>query len=209
MSVIKAADNMINTYAYQNRNASAKKSAEKSDTDIAEVTKGAVKKPVENSDSGVYTKQTGRKDNSGGVSININAIRQQTAEQLIQMLIDVLNQQGLRGHIARSNMIGEILAMKDYLDSGGIISSEEQAAAAAAIAEDGPWGVEAVSDRIVAMAVALSGGDESKFQMMKSAIEAGFKAAEAIWGGTLPDISYRTFEVTMEKLKKAFNQLSA
>ena len=34
---------------------------------------------------------------------------------------------------------------------------------------------------------------------MRNAFEKGFKKAEQIWGGELPDISKRTYEATMKK----------
>jgi hypothetical protein len=206
MSSIKSADNTANIYAYQNKKQTAKAATETDDKIDAEnkEAKNIVKKTSKSADSGVYTKKTAGKP---GISLEINSLRRRNAEQLIQMVWDLLGRQGRQGYMARANFEEEIFALKDYLENGGTISAEEQAAAAAAIAEDGPWGVEAVSDRLVEAALLISGGDESKYKMMKSAIEAGFKAAEAMWGGQLPEISYKTFEATMAKLETAFNQV--
>ena len=210
MNPIKPADNLANS-VYTHK--TAKKAAEK---DIAEkniINKNPeaavnVKKSSEApADDGVYSKKAGNINRAALESININAIRQQNAEQLIQMIYDVLNMQGRQGFMARGKLENAILGLKNYLENGGTVTPEEQSAAAAAIADDGPWGVEAVSDRLVAMAVKFANGDESKFNMMKSAIEAGFKAAEAAWGGQLPEISYKTFEATMNKLAAAFGQV--
>ena len=157
------------------------------------------KSRVKDTESGVYTRKSAK------VS-GIDALRQQNAQQLVQMIHDILNTQGRQGFIASRKLEKSILGLKDYLENGGTVTPEEQAAAAEAIADDGPWGVEAVSDRLVEMALKFADGDESKYEMMKGAIEAGFKAAETAWGGRLPDISYRTFEATMTKLASAFNQ---
>lgn len=67
------------------------------------------------------------------------------------------------------------------------------------IADDGPLGVEAVSNRIVDFARSLSGGDPSKFNLLKDAIIKGFGEAEKQLGG-LPDISKKTYDSVMEKL---------
>lgn len=68
------------------------------------------------------------------------------------------------------------------------------------IAEDGPLGVEKTSERIFQFAKAISGGDQSKLQVLKDAIEEGYKAAEKYFGGELPEISQKTIERVYEKL---------
>ena len=70
------------------------------------------------------------------------------------------------------------------------------------MAEDGYWGVEQTSDRIVKYATALSGGDPEKLDTMISAFEKGFQEATKSWGGTLPDISQRTREAVLDKFDK-------
>ena len=77
--------------------------------------------------------------------------------------------------------------------------------AQALIAEDGLLGVEAVSQRLVDFAIAISGGDKSKASNLRNAIDKGFKEAEKMLGG-LPDISKETYKVTMEKFDNWFNE---
>ncbi len=74
--------------------------------------------------------------------------------------------------------------------------------AQADIAEDGYWGVNQTSDRIIDFAKALTGGDPDKIEDMRAAFEKGFKKAGKTWGGNLPDISQRTYEAVMEKFDK-------
>lgn len=71
--------------------------------------------------------------------------------------------------------------------------------AQADIAEDGYWGVNQTSDRIIDFAKALTGGDPDKIEDMRAAFEKGFKKAGKTWGGDLPDISQRTYKAVMEK----------
>jgi hypothetical protein len=84
----------------------------------------------------------------------------------------------------------------------GKVQVDEQTAAQAKkdIAEDGYWGVEQTSDRIVSFAIALSGGDPDKADEMISAFQQGYKDATKSWGDELPDICKRTYEATMKKL---------
>lgn len=79
------------------------------------------------------------------------------------------------------------------------VSPETKAQAQADIADDGYWGVEQTSDRIVDFAKALSGGDASKADAMLEAFKKGFKEATSTWGKDLPDISQRTYDAVLRK----------
>ncbi len=70
------------------------------------------------------------------------------------------------------------------------------------IADDGYWGVEQTSDRILDFAKALSGGDSSKAEELLNAFKKGFDQATAAWGDKLPDISQRTYDAVVEKFQK-------
>ena len=70
------------------------------------------------------------------------------------------------------------------------------------IAEDGYWGVEQTSDRIIDFAKVLTGGDPSKIEDMREAFKKGYEQAEKTWGGELPEISKKTYDAVMEKFDK-------
>lgn len=95
----------------------------------------------------------------------------------------------------------DLLAGKDTL----FIDDEARAEAKLAISEDGPLGIKAVSDRLVDFAIAASGNDKGKIGEIKNAIAKGFKEAERILGGALPDISQKTYDETMRKLDEWAN----
>ena len=73
------------------------------------------------------------------------------------------------------------------------------------ISEEGPLGVKAVSDRLVDFAIAVSGGDKTKLATLTAAIDEGFAAAKEALGGSLPDISQKTYDETMRKLQDCGN----
>jgi len=77
------------------------------------------------------------------------------------------------------------------------IDDEARAAARDAIGEGGPFSVEAVATRLLDFAVAISGGDPAKIDLLRNAVEKGFAAAERQWGGELPEISQKTREAVM------------
>ena len=76
-----------------------------------------------------------------------------------------------------------------------------RAEAAALVADDGPLGAEAVSKRIVDLAISASGGDKSKLPVIRKAIEQGFAQVKHMLGG-LPEVSLRTYDLVMEKLNQ-------
>ncbi len=88
------------------------------------------------------------------------------------------------------------------------VDPETRAQAQKDIAEDGYWGVEQTSDRLVSFAKALSGGDPSKADEMIKAVQKGFEEATKAWGGELPDISKRTLEATIKKMETWRDELT-
>ena len=68
------------------------------------------------------------------------------------------------------------------------------------VADDGYWGVDKTSDRLVDMAKALSGGDSSKADTLIAAIKKGFDQAADAWGGELPEICQKTIDAAVQKL---------
>lgn len=68
------------------------------------------------------------------------------------------------------------------------------------IADNGYWGVEQTSSRIVDFAVGQIGNDPSRLDKIKEAIMNGFNSAKEAFGGQLPDISQKTIDAVMDKL---------
>lgn len=104
-------------------------------------------------------------------------------------------------------MVKELLArqgltFKEALESSEAVEVDEQAVAEASklISEGGKFSPEAVSDRIVNFAKAISGGDTEKYDLLKDAIEKGFNEARELFGGSLPEISETTYDLVMDKL---------
>lgn len=102
--------------------------------------------------------------------------------------------------LGQGNAIGTADDIWSFLRTGNFtVDAETKAQAQADIAEDGYWGVNQTSDRIVDFAKALCGGDPDKIEEMKAAFEKGFKQAKETWGGELPEISQKTYDAVLEK----------
>lgn len=71
--------------------------------------------------------------------------------------------------------------------------------AQADIAEDGYWGVNQTSDRILDFAKALASNDPEKADMLMDAFKKGYEAAEKTWGKALPDICKQTYDAVLSK----------
>ena len=116
-------------------------------------------------------------------------LRTSQFRQLVEnMLLD-------QGKVAvKNDDFWKILAKGDFT-----VDKETADAAAAEIAEDGYWGVEQTSDRILSFAEALTGGDPKQMEKMRDAFIKGYKEATKSWGKELPDISSRTYDAVMKK----------
>ena len=151
---------------------------EAKDTQTAKETPAAVYEKTEQKEtSHVYDKNT---------ILKLKRQSQEAHSQLIRLVQEMLKRQG---------------KSLELLGADEIVEVDETARleAKALIGPDGPLGAEAVSQRLVDFAIAISGGDKSKAETLRSAIEQGFKEAEKILG-ELPDVSKETYKLTMEKL---------
>lgn len=97
-------------------------------------------------------------------------------------------------------LVEELIRHQGKLRNQSAISLPDMNQAKQAISENGEFGVQAVSDRIVDFAISACGNDKSKLETMKAAIEEGFSQAREAFGGTLPDICNQTHDEIMRKL---------
>ncbi|MBD5158332.1 MAG: hypothetical protein HDT13_11965 [Butyrivibrio sp.] len=95
---------------------------------------------------------------------------------------------------------------QNLLRKGLITDKEAIANAQADIAEDGYWGANQTSDRILSFATALSGGDRDKMEKMLAAFEKGFKQATKSWGSKLPDLCQDTYKAVHDKFDSWFEE---
>lgn len=86
----------------------------------------------------------------------------------------------------------------------GIIKVDPEISARAAkeVADDGYWGVEQTSDRLLDFAKALAGNDPKNADSMLEAIKKGYEQATKSWGDELPELCKRTLDATVEKMNK-------
>lgn len=165
-----------------------------------EATKSAEAKTVDNT-AAVYessassSSYSSKKVANPEVANQIKAANDARVAQLENIVQKLISGQG--DAYGKANNIWQFLASGNYT-----VDPATKAQAQADIAEDGYWGVNATSDRIVDFAVALAGDDPEKLEEMRAAFQKGFDKAAETWGGELPDISQRTYDAVMEKFDK-------
>lgn len=133
----------------------------------------------------------------------LKALKDQRAESMQRLVTDMMGKQASKAKAAfcskfetpsgttanaQNNWMSQFLGPQDTPET-----------AAQAISKNGAWGVNAVATRLLDMAVSLSGGDVSKIDQLRSAVEAGFKAAGDVLGGELPGVCQETYAETMNR----------
>jgi len=106
------------------------------------------------------------------------------------LVLNILKEQGIDFKIATGG------AGAEEID----ISQLTQEDAQALVADDGYFGVDKTSDRIVDFAIGIAGGDPSRLAAIKEGVDKGFNEALEAFGGQLPEISYKTYDAVMQKL---------
>jgi len=93
--------------------------------------------------------------------------------------------------------------LKDIGYTGKPIASLSKQEATELVSEDGFFGVSQTSERIAQFVISGAGSDENLLREGRKGVLQGFKEAEAIWGGKLPDISYETIDKAVAMIDKA------
>ncbi len=66
----------------------------------------------------------------------------------------------------------------------------------------GYWGAEETSQRILDFAKKISGNNPEKFDLLIGAFKNGFEEAKKTFGGTLPEVSHKTYDLVMDGFEK-------
>ena len=91
--------------------------------------------------------------------------------------------------------------------SGQPLAELSQEEAAELISEDGLFGIKQTSERIANFVINGANGDEDRIRAGREGMLEGFKQAEAMWGGELPEISQKTMAKAIEMVDMAMNDL--
>ncbi len=125
--------------------------------------------------------------------------RTQQMRSLVEKLL--MKQTGtFKGILSDEDMIA---ALKD---KNFKVDSETAAQAQKEIADDGYWGYEETSSRMVEFAISISGDNKDMADKLMDAIKQGFNQANKMWGGSetkmaLPELSKKTLDRAIQKME--------
>jgi len=97
--------------------------------------------------------------------------------------------------------------LKDISYDGKPIADLSKEEASELISEDGIFGIKQTSQRIADFVINRADGNEDRLRAGREGMLQGFKMAEEMWGGELPDISQKTMARSLEILDKAMSEL--
>ncbi|MCD7724620.1 MAG: hypothetical protein LUI12_03565 [Clostridiales bacterium] len=180
---------------YQTTQSSAKTATESTTANVSATEEAAA---VYESSSSSETTTTTYTQNTELIN-KMKADAEAHTQQLQNIVQQLMTKQGQTYNTA--NDIWQFLASGDFT-----VDAATKAQAQKDISEDGYWGVEQTSDRIIDFATALTGGDPSKIEEMREAFKKGYEQAEETWGGELPEISKQTYDAVMEKFDKLLEE---
>ena len=164
-------------------------------TDSSKTASGVIYEKSSDSRTDKASNKTTSKADNAAIVAKLKADAEQRTAQLRSIVEQMMTKQGVA--IGTADDMWKFLAKGDFT-----VSADVKAQAQADIAEDGYWGVNQTSDRIIQFATALTGGDPDKIESMREAFKKGYAQAEKTWGGSLPEISQKTYDAVMEKFDK-------
>ncbi|HIP20993.1 MAG TPA: hypothetical protein EYG70_07710 [Sulfurimonas sp.] len=157
--------------------------------------------------------------NSSAIKTNFTEkISKQEATEIRAKITENANAFALKSFNIQGTLVSQKVNIEDeYADfqtflsdigyEGKQIASLSQEEAGTLVSEDGFFGIKQTSERIANFVIAGAGGDESMLRSGREGMLQGFKDAEAMWGGKLPDISQETMKKAVELVDKKMYDL--
>lgn len=173
------------TYTAAKTDYTEKKSESSTKTDT-----GVVYEKSSDQTSGTVTKKT-----DYALVNKLKADAEERTSQLRSLVEKMMTKQGVA--IGTADSMWSFLAKGDFT-----VDEATRAQAQADIADDGYWGVDQTSDRILVLQKHFPATILEKADLLLDAFKKGFKEATKSWGQDLPDISQRTYDAVVEKFNK-------
>lgn len=152
----------------------------------------------------VYEKGSSSSEKTTGTRSNAAIVAQLKADaeartaQLQSLVEKMIAKQG--------QTLGTADDMWSFLAKGNLKADPETIAQAKKdIAEDGYWGAEQTSERILSFAKALAGDDPDKAEELLNAFKKGYSQATKTWGGELPSLCSDTYDLVEKKFNDWMN----
>lgn len=166
-------------------NAAGTEAAAKNDRDTAVVYE-------KNSSSASTSTKTNATKSNAAIIAQLKADSEARTAQLQSLVQKMMSKQG--------QTLGLADDMWSFLAKGNLTADAATIAQAKKdVAEDGYWGAEQTSDRILSFAKALAGDDPDKADELLNAFKKGYEQATGAWGKELPSLCSDTYDLVEKK----------
>ena len=150
----------------------------------------------------VYEKSSANKTDStksnAAIIAQLKADAEARTAQLQSLVEKMISKQG--------QTLGTADDMWSFLAKGNFTADADTIAQAKKdVAEDGYWGAEQTSERILSFAKALAGDDPDKAEELLNAFKKGYSEATKTWGSDLPSLCSDTYDLVEKKFNDWMN----
>ncbi len=135
---------------------------------------------------------TGRTRQNSAIVAQLKAETEARTAQLQSLVEKMLAKQGQT--LANADSIWSFLANGNLSTDPDVIAQAQKD-----VAEDGYWGAEQTSERILSFAKALANDDPEKADEMLEAFKKGYRQATGAWGKDLPSLCSDTYDLVEKK----------
>lgn len=152
----------------------------------------------------VYEKSASKKSgcttkSNAAIVSQLKADAEARTSQLQSLVQNMISKQG--------QTLGTADNMWSFLAKGNFTADPSTIAQAKKdVAEDGYWGAEQTSDRILSFAKALAGDDPDKAEELLNAFKKGYSQATKTWGQNLPSLCSDTYDLVEKKFNDWMNE---
>ena len=148
--------------------------------------------------SDAASSKTANTKSNAAIIAQLKADAEARTSQLQSLVEKMITKQG--------QTLGTADDMWSFLAKGDFTADPETIAQAKKdVAEDGYWGAEQTSDRILSFAKALAGDDPDKAEELLNAFKKGYSQATKTWGSDLPSLCSDTYDLVEKKFNDWMN----
>lgn len=171
---------------------------------------------VKDNNSAEMQKTEAKNDSAFNVNISDENVLNYLNSKALEQSNYNSNAQGLLDKLLSGNTEAlDFLSGKDAWNSnlkeigydGKAITELSSSEAKDLLSKGGFFSIDETSLRVSSFVISLSNDNIDALQESRKGIVQGFKEAEKMWGGELPDISYKTQEKTLEIIDKKIAEL--
>ena len=148
--------------------------------------------------SDAASSKTANTKSNAAIIAQLKADAEARTSQLQSLVEKMITKQG--------QTLGTADDMWSFLAKGDFTADPETIAQAKKdVAEDGYWGAEQTSDRILSFAKALAGDDPDKAEELLNAFKKGYSQATKTWGRDLTSLCSDTYDLVEKKFNDWMN----